>query len=118
MVGADTLDRLTVLGAIGRNGGPGGAAAARSRARAGVAEHERRTTGLTAPTAVSSRSEVESRGRGEPAAVRQAGASGIPPDSLEQWLYAMLEAWRDATPDSLVEPWDWYYAAGEASRGA
>ena len=40
----------------------------------------------------------------------------MPPDSLEPWLLAILETWRDATPDSLVEPWDWYYLVGRASR--
>jgi hypothetical protein len=46
----------------------------------------------------------------------QAAASGLPPDSLERWLLAMLETWRESNSDSLVEPWDWYYLAGQASR--
>ena len=60
--------------------------------------------------------EVETRGAGEPPTAAQARASGVPPDSLEPWLLAILETWRDATPDSLVEPWDWYYLVGRTSR--
>ncbi len=41
---------------------------------------------------------------------------GLEPDSLEHWLVATLEAWRAGTPDSLVEPWDWNYLNGRASR--
>jgi hypothetical protein len=46
----------------------------------------------------------------------QASASGLPPDSLEPWLLRLLQTWRRANPDSLIEPWDWYYRMGEASR--
>jgi hypothetical protein len=28
----------------------------------------------------------------------------------------VLETWRDATPDALVEPWDWYWETGRTSR--
>jgi len=35
---------------------------------------------------------------------------------MERWLVSMLETWRASTPDSPLEPWDWYYAAGRASR--
>ena len=72
--------------------------------------------GLNSPYRRLIASEVESRRVGEPAAVGPAGVSGIPPDSLEQWLYSILNAWRMASPDSLVEPWDWLYAGGEAAR--
>ena len=43
-------------------------------------------------------------------------ALGIAPDTAARWLTAMLEAWRAATPDSVLEPWDFYYAGGKASR--
>jgi oligoendopeptidase F len=39
-----------------------------------------------------------------------------PGDTLTPWLTGILDAWRQATTDSLVEPWDYYYQAGEASR--
>jgi hypothetical protein len=50
-----------------------------------------------------------------PAAVR-ARALGLEPDTLEGWLVGMLEAWRAAAPGTLLEPWDWHYQGGAASR--
>jgi hypothetical protein len=41
---------------------------------------------------------------------------GIDPAQMERWLIAVLDAWRTSTPDSMIEPWDWHYAAGAASR--
>jgi hypothetical protein len=46
----------------------------------------------------------------------KAPAFGLTSAAMEQWLVRTLTAWRDATPDSLLEPWDWYYSVGEASR--
>ena len=43
-------------------------------------------------------------------------ALGVAPDTATRWLTAILEAWRAATPDSVLEPWDFYYAGGKASR--
>ena len=60
--------------------------------------------------------EAARRRGGELPARRQARLTGVPADSLEHWLLAILETWRDATPDSLMEPWDWYYRTGTASR--
>ncbi len=31
-------------------------------------------------------------------------------------LLAVLETWRNSNPDTLVEPWDWYYRTGSTSR--
>lgn len=45
-----------------------------------------------------------------------ARALGIDPVQMERWLIAVLDAWRTSTPDSMIEPWDWHYAAGAASR--
>jgi hypothetical protein len=53
---------------------------------------------------------------GELPAAQQARASGLAPDSLERWLFGLLTTWRMVNPDSLVEPWDWYYLTGRASR--
>jgi hypothetical protein len=60
--------------------------------------------------------EMRHRSGGESPADRQARASGLPPDSLEHWLLNILETWRAANADSLVEPWDWFYMVGRASR--
>jgi hypothetical protein len=56
------------------------------------------------------------RGRGEPPAAAPARDLGVHPDTMEQWLLAILDGWRASSPDSLIEPWDWHYAAGRASR--
>jgi len=114
-LGRDTLDRLSLLGELARAGN-----AERRRelflaldpvwrsinADDGQASPYRRLVAL----------EVQKRGSGEPPAAEQARAAGLPPDSLEGWLRAILSAWRDATPDSLIEPWDWYWETGRASR--
>ena len=113
--GDDTLDRLTILGALGHTDD-----AARRRALflrlAPVWRSVNGDGGDDSPYRRLIALEVETRGTAEPPTAAQARASGVPPDSLEPWLTAILETWRDATPDSLVEPWDWYYAVGRASR--
>jgi oligoendopeptidase F len=48
--------------------------------------------------------------------VERARALGVPPDSVEPWLVRVLSAWREAQPDTLLEPWDWYHYTGAASR--
>lgn len=51
-----------------------------------------------------------------PPIVAAARASGIDPAQVEPMLVRILEAWRDNTSASRVEPWDWYYQNGAASR--
>ena len=48
--------------------------------------------------------------------VERARALGVDPDSVAPWLERALEAWRRSQPDSLLEPWDWYYFTGVAER--
>jgi hypothetical protein len=115
VVGRDTLDRLTVLGAIARTDD----AAERRRLFLALEPVWRSMNGRgdgASPYRHLIALEVKRRKSGEPLVATQARASGVPPDSLERWLVAMLDAWRSATPDSLVEPWDWFYTAGAASR--
>ncbi|MGH7497666.1 MAG: hypothetical protein ACREL3_02315, partial [Gemmatimonadales bacterium] len=115
VVGDDTLDRLTVLGRIGRTDDP----VERRRLFLALEPVWRSVNGdndAGSPYRQLIALEVARRGSGEMPSVAQASASGVPPDSLEQWLRTMLETWRDATSDSLVEPWDWFYAAGVSSR--
>ena len=52
----------------------------------------------------------------ESALAERARALGLHADTLESWLVSLLQTWRTATPDSLQEPWDWFYAVGTASR--
>jgi hypothetical protein len=115
LVGTDTLDRLSVLGAIGRTED----AAERRRLFLALMPVWRSVDGngdTGSPYRRLIALEVERRGTPESSAARQARVSGVPPDSLERWLRTILEPWRDVTPDSLLEPWDWYYAAGAAAR--
>ena len=47
-----------------------------------------------------------------------AAALGIDPRAVESWCVGILDAWRDAAGDAdPIEPWDWWWAAGEAERG-
>jgi hypothetical protein len=113
--GDDTLDRLTILGALGHTDD-----AVRRRRLFLALEPVWRSVngdgGAASPYRRLIALEVRTRGAGEPPTATQARASGVAPDSLEPWLLAILETWRDATPDSLVEPWDWYYLVGRTSR--
>ncbi|MGH7581270.1 MAG: hypothetical protein ACREM9_13905, partial [Gemmatimonadales bacterium] len=114
-VGGDTTDRLSVLGALGRTDDP----AHRRRLFLSLHPVWRSINGSNGPDSPYRRLialEVSRRPGGETPAARQARLSGVPPDSLERWLLAILETWRGAGSDSLVEPWDWYYRNGRAAR--
>jgi hypothetical protein len=41
---------------------------------------------------------------------------GIDPAEVERWLMQILDAWRAASGDVMVEPWDFRFQAGEADR--
>ncbi|MBL8960185.1 MAG: hypothetical protein JNJ98_10050, partial [Gemmatimonadetes bacterium] len=41
---------------------------------------------------------------------------GMDPARVEATLLELLDAWRMATPETLVEPWDWYHQNGAVSR--
>jgi hypothetical protein len=114
-VGSDTLDRLTILGSLGRTED-----SVRRRELFLALDPVWRTVnaddGPSSPYRRLIALKVEQRGDAEPSAAIQARASGVSPDSLERWLLSILEAWRDGTADSLVEPWDWYYASAKVSR--
>ena len=113
-VGTDTLDRLTILGMLGRTADP-----ARRRQLFLALEPVWRSVngdnGPASPYRVLG-AEAHRQQSGPLHSLVQVRASGVSPDSLEPWLLAMLKTWRRANPDSLIEPWDWYYRTGEASR--
>ncbi|HUR95133.1 MAG TPA: hypothetical protein VMY76_11150 [Gemmatimonadales bacterium] len=115
VAGADTMDRLSILGALGRTD-----SANRRRELFLALEPVWRSVNGTnrsdSPYRALIALEARPRGADDSPATLQARASGLDPDSLEHWLMAILETWRDATPDSLVEPWDWYYQTGSTSR--
>jgi hypothetical protein len=114
-VGNNTMDRLSVLGELGRTEDP----AERRRLFLALEPVWRSVNADNGPGSPYRRLialQVKQLRSGEPPAVRQARLSGVPPDSLERWLIAILKTWRDANPDSLIEPWDWYYRTGRAGR--
>ncbi|MEO8030193.1 MAG: hypothetical protein ABI765_05055 [Gemmatimonadota bacterium] len=47
---------------------------------------------------------------------RSAVQFGVPADTVVAWLERVLDAWRRATPDRPVEPWDLYFEMGAAAR--
>jgi hypothetical protein len=111
----DTLDRLTILGLLGRTDDPErrrrlfmalGPVWLSVNGDNGRRSPFRQMVQLDAPAWRSNRSPVE-------IGLRQLG---IAPQEMERWLISILERWRDITPAGMIEPWDFYYAAGEASR--
>ena len=115
LLDGDTLDRLSVLSALGRT------ESAQLRKQLFLAldpvwRSVNRENEAGSPYRRLIAREVKERRGAAPPAAAQVRASGMMPDSLEQWLVSVLETWRDVTPDSLIEPWDWYYETGRASR--
>ena len=111
-IGGEELDRLTVLGALARTDDP----ARRRRLFLALDPVWRSVNddgGRNSPYRLLLALSARAR---ESSAAGRAQALGLERDSLEHWLLEILDAWRDGTPDSLIEPWDWYYAAGKASR--
>jgi hypothetical protein len=41
---------------------------------------------------------------------------GVEPAVMEEWLTWVLQKWHDISPDAPIEPWDFSYDAGRASR--
>jgi hypothetical protein len=109
------LDRLTILGLLGRTTG----VPERRRLFEALAPVWRSVNGdggASSPYRQLARLTAQAwRAEGSPSA-RRARDVGIPPDSLEPWLLRILERWRAVTPDSALEPWDYHFAAGAASR--
>jgi hypothetical protein len=111
----DTLDRLTILSAMGRSDDPD----RRRRLFQALDPVWRSVNRNNEPASPYRRliaEEVRLRKVGDSPAAEQARASGVPPDSLERWLVGLLSTWRAVNPDSSMEPWDWYYITGRASR--
>lgn len=114
VVDGDTLDRLTIFGLMGRTDD----AAKRQRLFMGLQPIWQSVNGGDAPTSPYRRM-VDHRIRswqGATPMIARARELGVGPDTLEQGLIRILEAWRSTLPDTLFEPWDFYYFNGEASR--
>ena len=41
---------------------------------------------------------------------------GIDPAEVERWLVQILDAWRESNSDTMIEPWDFRFQAGDADR--
>lgn len=115
VVEGDTLDRLSILGLLGRTEDP----ERRRRLFLALAPVWRSVNGDNAaasPYRVMVGLRRSAWAPGETPMAERARGLGVAPDTLERWLVAVLEAWRATMPDTLLEPWDWYYLTGEASR--
>jgi hypothetical protein len=114
VVDGDTLDRLTIFGLMGRTDD----AAKRRRLFMGLEPVWQSVNGDGAPASLYRRM-VAHRVRswqGATPMIARARELGVGPDTLEQGLVKILETWRATLPDTLFEPWDFYYFNGEASR--
>jgi hypothetical protein len=114
LVDGDTLDRLTVLGSLGKIDDR----ARRQRLFLSLqpvwqSVNGRNETGSPYRRLIA----LEARSGRVSRLAEQIRASGIPADSLELWLTAILATWRAVNPDRAIEPWDWYYLTGRSSRG-
>ena len=115
LVDGDRLDRLTVLGLLGVTDDR----AKRRRLFLGLDRVWRSVNGANdsaSPWRELLRRRAREWGAGPTPFARRVRELGFNPDSVEQWLTRLLEAWRATLPDSEVEPWDLYYAMGAASR--
>jgi hypothetical protein len=115
VVDADTLNRLAILGLLGRTD----ARDRRERLFRALAPVWRSVNGDNDSASpyrrlITLRLEAW-RGRHSPIGDK-GPAFGIPADTLEAWLVRALERWHDLGPDTLLEPWDWYYRNGLANR--
>ena len=111
----DTLDRLSILGGLGRIDDP----VRRRRlflALDPVWRSVNRGNEPGSPYRQLIAMEARRKMSGESPAAAQARLAGVLPDSLEGWLRKILETWRKVSPDTLIEPWDWYYETAAASR--
>ncbi len=115
VVGSDTVDRLTVLGRLGTMDD----SAARHRAFLSLAPLWHAMNGDDAPTSpyrtLIALSAEEWRERGSYIS-RQASSLDLDPRQVEGMLVNVLAMWRDHTPSTAIEPWNWWFDNGAFSR--
>ena len=111
----DTADRLTVLGRLGREP----SSETRRALFMSLQPIWKSVTGDGSPRSpyrtMLQLSAERWRKEGSPVA-SAARSLGLDPGSVDSTLVRILRAWRDHTPATVVEPWDWYYQNGAASR--
>ena len=111
----DTADRLTVLGRLGSEP----SSEAREALFMSLQPIWKSVTGDGSPRSpyrtMLQLSAAEWRKDGSPVA-SAARSLGLDPANVDSTLVRILRAWRDHTPATVVEPWDWFYQKGAASR--
>ena len=115
VVDADTLDRLAILGLLARTDDRD----RRERLFRALVPVWHSINGDDGPTSPYRRLLALRRSAwGDSASPieRKAPAFGLTTPELERWLVDALGRWRASLPDTLYEPWDWYYLMGFASR--
>lgn len=115
MVDGRRLDRLTVLGLLGRTGDE----AQRRRlflALDGVWRSVNGNDDSASPWRELLWRRARLWGTGPTPFARRVTELGFAPDTVRAWLTRLLETWRATLPDSTREPWDLYYAMGGTSR--
>ena len=114
-VDGERLNRLEILGRLGRTND----AAKRERLFLALQPVWRSINGQddsVSPYRILARMyHEELQGKVSPIA-QKAAAFGVPSTEMEGWLVRILENWRGISPDSTIEPWNFYYQAGAASR--
>jgi hypothetical protein len=111
----DTLNRLEVLGLLPRTPDP----ARRRRLFLALAPVWRSVNGANdaqSPYRALIRLRRSAWGDSLSPIEAKAPAFGLRTAELEEWLTRALTRWRAGMPDSLLEPWDWYYEVGETTR--
>ncbi len=115
LVDGDTLNRLTVLGLLPRTDDP----ARRRRLFLALDPVWRSINGAddsSSPYRALLRLRRTAWGDSASPIEQKGPAFGLSTAQVEAWIVEALGAWRAAMPDTLLEPWDWYYRTGAASR--
>jgi hypothetical protein len=113
-VGDEVVDRLTVLTRLGQEPDPARRRELFLSLRPVWAAMNGDNT-PDSPYRQLARAEAERWRPGSSPVEKSAQALGVPAAELERWLVRLLERWRD-TAAVPGEPWDYWYAAGEAGR--
>ncbi len=115
-VGGEKVDRLTILDRLAREG----SSARRKELFLAMGPLYRAVNGddavATSPYRALIRLSAAQWRAGDSPVERSLRALDVPSEALEPWLLSILEAWRDATPPTAVEPWDLAYTTSAADR--
>jgi hypothetical protein len=115
-VGSEKVDRLTILDRLAREG----SSARRKELFLAMEPLYRAVNGdddaATSPYRALVGLSAARWKAGDSPVERSLRALDVPSEALEPWLLSILEAWRDATAPTAVEPWDVAYTTSAADR--